>query len=110
MSAFESGKRAGKDIPPDAIEGLTRRGISATRLEPRDFRVCSPEESRRLTDACPTFRVRLTGVERDGTPFDVVKTVRAPYQETAIGMLTVQAIMCYGCRVDSAAALETEGA
>lgn len=88
---------------------LERRGIKAQPLEASEMRVCSPEESKALSESCPTFRIRVTGIERDGSPFDCIKTVRAPYAETAKGMLEVQAMICHGCRVDSCEVVEQIG-
>jgi len=90
-------------------EQLTRRGIQVERILPESIKLCSLEESKRLTESCPIFYVRMTGIERDGTPFDTIKKIRAPYKETAINILTVKATINYGCRVDSAEIIRQEG-
>ena len=69
-------------------------------LTPGSFRILPKEEADELTRACPFWRVRMVGIERDGSPFDCVKRVRAPFIETAMGMLQVTATICHGCRVD----------
>lgn len=90
-------------------EKLARRKIKAEKIAKESIKIMSPEESKKLTESCPIFHVRMTGIERDGTPFDVIKKIQVPYKETAINMLTVKAMISYGCRVDSAEIVKQEG-
>jgi hypothetical protein len=82
--------------------------VAVSKLDPSKIRICSKEESARLNAACPFFTFAVCGVERDGRPFNSLKRVRAPYVETAEGILRVQAAICYGARIDMLLLIRTE--
>lgn len=83
-------------------------GVECHKLDSKDCKLVPKEEAARLTAACPWFTFAVKGVERDGKPFDVLKRVRAPFVETAEGILRVQAAICYGARLNSVLLVKTE--
>lgn len=70
-------------------------------LPPSTIRLLPKAEAAKLNAACPIWRVRVVGAERDGSPMDTTRRVRAPSLGVAIGITQLRATVCHGCRIDA---------
>jgi hypothetical protein len=91
-------------------ELLSRRGVTHAPVAAESFRLIprGSEEAKRLDRTLRRYTFRVTGIERDRTPFDCEKQVRAQDPAQAQGLLEVSAVLSYGARIDSCVLVREE--